>query len=208
MNENDENLEIAPTPPLPPEKEESALRWAFHLGLFMVAAAIFGAVVKSFLGNAFILPPFLFATALFLGYALARSGALGARAAYAIICLGLIASSLLFVREIKKSPFVVKSNEGATKGKLVAIRDALTRYRAANDTFPSELDSLITESLPQNSVVKTPFYHEDSASVYYGEGASDIGGWFYNNVPGHSEFGTVSVNCTHTDAQGSVWVSY
>ena len=38
--------------------------------------------------------------------------------------------------------------------------------------------------------------------------ANDAGGWQYNNVSTDPDFGTLWVNCTHTDTKGSAWTSY
>jgi hypothetical protein len=112
--------------------------------------------------------------------------------------------------------------EGATKVGLGAIRSVLLGYH--NDIggkYPSNLDTLALSGnppalpvendpkrLPWIPVAMTPPYHQDTPMIHYGNKADDAGGWLYNNVVGDPRFGTVSVNCTHTDAQGTAWDSY
>ena len=38
--------------------------------------------------------------------------------------------------------------------------------------------------------------------------ATDAAGWVYANVPGESYFGSIFVNCTHTDSKGTLWEDY
>lgn len=50
--------------------------------------------------------------------------------------------------------------------------------------------------------------HPESAAVALGAAADDAGGWVYNNVGADARYGSVVVNCTHTDTKGSVWTEY
>lgn len=36
----------------------------------------------------------------------------------------------------------------------------------------------------------------------------DSGGWLYVTDPASDDWGTVIVNCTHTDREGKVWAEY
>ncbi len=58
---------------------------------------------------------------------------------------------------------------------------------------------------------KAPNYHVDSMSIVQDESTAavtDAGGWSYVNAPGDGNFGTLWVNCTHTDTRGGVWTVY
>lgn len=99
----------------------------------------------------------------------------------------------------------LKSEEGATKGKLGAVRDAVSRYKSEKESFPPGLEAL-TEGgvflthIPAGAV---PPHHAKSPSVRLGAQADDAGGWLYD-----PDKGEVRVNCTHTDSRGRVWNTY
>ena len=103
-----------------------------------------------------------------------------------------------------------KSGEGAAKGNLGAIRSALSIYYGDMEgNYPSDLAALTVNGkyLQTIPLAKTPNYHPDSASVADST-ITDVGGWSYNNQPTNPNFGTVLVNCTHTDTKGTVWTAY
>lgn len=104
-----------------------------------------------------------------------------------------------------------KSNEGASKGNLGAIRSALSIYYGdMHGQYPSELTALTVggKYLSVISMAKAPNYHTDSSAVRYGKAPDDSGGWLYNNIPGDANMGSIMVNCTHTDTRGTTWTSY
>jgi len=104
---------------------------------------------------------------------------------------------------------VRSSNEGASKGSLGSIRSALSAYYGDNNgTYPASIEALTVggrylQSIPH---AKLSPYHPDSAAVK--ARVDDAGGWSYDNDPRSAYFGTLWLNCTHTDARGSVWTSY
>ncbi|MFA6317757.1 MAG: type II secretion system protein [Elusimicrobiota bacterium] len=112
----------------------------------------------------------------------------------------------------KFAELIRKSNEGASKGNLGAIRSALSIYYGDMEgTYPTTMQSLTIAGkyLPAIPVAKAPNYHSDSAGVDDGESNSgDGGGWHFNNVSTDGNFGSVLVNCTHTDTKGSFWTVY
>ncbi|MBI5624206.1 MAG: type II secretion system protein [Elusimicrobia bacterium] len=112
----------------------------------------------------------------------------------------------------KFAELIRKSNEGASKGNLGAIRSALSIYYGDMEgTYPTSLQSLTVAGkyLPNLPVAKAPNYHSDTSAVDDGEtGAQDAGGWHFNNVVTDGNFGSVLVNCTHTDTKGSFWTAY
>jgi prepilin-type N-terminal cleavage/methylation domain-containing protein len=111
----------------------------------------------------------------------------------------------------KFASLIRKSNEGATKGNLGAIRGALSIYYGDMEgQYPYDLNSLDFQGkyLTQVPPAKTPNYHADSNVITSQTASDDGGGWSYNNSTGDPNLGTVWVNCTHTDTKGSVWTVY
>ena len=114
----------------------------------------------------------------------------------------------------KFAELIRKSNEGSAKGNLGALRSALSIYYGDMEgLYPVDLTALTSGGKYLNTITKAkaPNYHPDSQSINQNSGPlsiTDIGGWAYANVPGDSNFGTLWVNCTHTDTKGSVWTTY
>lgn len=108
------------------------------------------------------------------------------------------------------------SNEGGTKGTLVAVRSGLSVYYSDMDgQYPASLDPLTTVG---NKYFKAPgniisIYTQnhgrnseiDYVSAYTGD-TGDTGHWGY--VESGSEQGKIFVRCTHTDVKGSIWTRY
>ena len=113
----------------------------------------------------------------------------------------------------KFAELIRKSNEGATKGNLGAIRSALSIYYGDMEGYyPLNADTLTVSGKYLSTVpkAKTPSYHTDG-SVFTNASVIDDsgnGGWRYNNVTGDSNYGTLWVNCTHTDSKSTVWTVY
>ena len=114
----------------------------------------------------------------------------------------------------KFAELIRKSNEGATKGNLGATRSALPIfYGDTEGHYPYHPVSLVFSGrymmgLPK---AKTPNYHADSAKVRLGLDAldaDDTGGWLYLADAKSDYFGTLLVNCTHTDTKGTQWTDY
>ena len=131
----------------------------------------------------------------------------------------------------KFADMVRKSKEGATKGQLGALRSALSVYYAENEGLypvctlagsdPCALSpKYIADPTPR---VVTPNYHDKAAGGWlrvsncailpcgFTRNVSDgvLGGnWYYDAVIADTEFGTLVINCTHTDTKGSVWSTY
>ncbi len=127
------------------------------------------------------------------------------------LALLFMAFILLSVASPMFTGFVRKSNEGASKGNLLVIREALKKYRGdMSSRHPATLDVLTVggKYLSKIPLAKAPNYHNDSSMIHYGTKSDDAGGWLYDDVAGDAYFGMVWVNCTHTDTKGSVWTSY
>jgi prepilin-type N-terminal cleavage/methylation domain-containing protein len=115
----------------------------------------------------------------------------------------------------KFAELIRKSNEGATKGNLGAIRSALSIYYGDMEgLYPNNPVALTAGAkyLAVMPTAKTPAYHADSAAVNLNSGVLAIidtgGGWAYNNGSTDANFGSLFVNCTHTDTKGSTWSTY
>ena len=111
----------------------------------------------------------------------------------------------------KFAELIRKSNEGASKGNLGAIRSALSIYYGDMEgSYPDNMAALTVAGkyLSNVPVAKSPNYHADSSTAEEDTGAGDAGGWHYNNSVGNANNGTLLVNCSHTDTKGTIWTSY
>ena len=111
----------------------------------------------------------------------------------------------------KFAELIRKSSEGASKGNLGAVRSALSIYYGDMEgQYPADLPALTVSGkyLSAIPVAKAPNYHADSSAVVDQTLANDAAGWSYNDTVGNANFGTLWVNCTHTDTKSSIWTSY
>jgi len=112
----------------------------------------------------------------------------------------------------KFADLIRKSNEGATRGNLGAVRSALSIYYGDMEgVYPTDVNALTLgqkymKALP---VAKVPPHHGDTNTA---ENTSDTtvdgGGWGYNSITTNSNFGTLWVKCTHTDTKSKPWTEY
>jgi len=132
----------------------------------------------------------------------------------------------------KFADLVRKANEGATKGNLGAIRSAVTIYYAeqsgvfpnstadGTDTTPGALGfTLVTNNgmfISKMPNCYTPPYHSPTNSTTIVPGSANeiagAGAWGYqdsaNPPAGQLSYGSVWVNCTHTDSYTTMWGTY
>lgn len=115
-------------------------------------------------------------------------------------------------REISNSSwFMGKGLGDQSKGRLGSIRSALSIYYGDMEgVYPADLDALTVagkylDALPPAQV---PGAHQPSNAVTLGKRPNDAGGWLYDNDPADMNFGTVRINCTHTDSEGKDWASF
>jgi general secretion pathway protein G len=138
----------------------------------------------------------------------------GTRRGFTLIELMIVVAVVGILAAIAIPKFagaVRTANEGATKGNLGAIRSALSIYYGdLEGQYPSDLDALTTGAKYLASVppAKLPSYHPDLSDSLEAAAPDDTGGWVYDTVAGDARYGRVWVNCTHTDARGSVWTAY
>ena len=122
----------------------------------------------------------------------------------AIICI------LAAIAIPKFADLIRKSNEGSTKGNLGALKGALAVYYGQNEgSYPSDtLASMTPNYLANIPTSNEPPYHSKVATVANATAANDSGGWMYDNANTDSTWGTLWVNCTHTDTKGTAWNTY
>ncbi|MDD5302915.1 MAG: hypothetical protein PHS14_07360 [Elusimicrobia bacterium] len=109
-----------------------------------------------------------------------------------------------------------KSAEGAMKGNLVLLRQAVERYRLEHGgRAPESLEALVAAKIipempplwPRFSEIPHP--RKGEAVVVAVTAPADTGRWAYVvslSSPGLT--GTVFIDCTHTDTKGSFWTEY
>ena len=114
----------------------------------------------------------------------------------------------------KFAELIRKSNEGATKGNLGAIRSALSIYYGDMEGYyPLNADTLTIggKYLTTIPLAKAPNYHADGQAVVFltvSANPTDVGSWYYNDEATNANVGNTLVNCTHTDTKGTVWTGY
>jgi len=114
---------------------------------------------------------------------------------------------------------IAKSQEGAAKGSLGAIRSSLSIYYGDMEgVYPqdSTLASLTTNSkylakipnvsLPNNKTYNVGHAQTNAVTNTFADyGSSSL--WYYNNAT-TGGWGTILVNCTHSDVKSSSWSAY
>lgn len=127
---------------------------------------------------------------------------------FTVLLLGLVAVP-------KFRDLLRYSGEGQNKGNLSLLRQRLMEYHGAEGGYPPDLESLVREP----GLVRIPelwrvwgagLPHAKSAQVELRRGKvlRDTGHWAYVNAPGSPDFGSVYIDCTHTDARGELWAGY
>ena len=122
-----------------------------------------------------------------------------------VFIIGILASIAL----VKYADLLRKSQEGAQQGNLGSLRSAISIYYGDMDGhYPSDVLSLTQNGKYLNAV---PFselkgYHTDTAQI--SSVFNDAGGWRYDGDADSTQFGSIWVNCTHTDSKGASWSSY
>jgi prepilin-type N-terminal cleavage/methylation domain-containing protein len=131
----------------------------------------------------------------------------------------------------KFADLIRKSNEGATKGNLGAIRSAVSIYYGEQEgLFPQptasgsgagSLQAILT--MDNGKYIKdvpecnTPPYHakgpgtgDVTIAVSSADESANAGWWGYQEtfISGGKQLGEVWVNCTHTDTKSQPWGSY
>ncbi len=120
----------------------------------------------------------------------------------------------------KQAVPVGPANESAAKGALGALRSALSIYYGDTEGhYPAKLSDLTVggKYLSKISKIRVASHAEtDAVTIITGvkDAASlkaklkDTGGWAYVADPKSPMFGTVIVDCTHSDSRGNQWPDY
>ncbi|MBI5200139.1 MAG: prepilin-type N-terminal cleavage/methylation domain-containing protein [Elusimicrobia bacterium] len=111
---------------------------------------------------------------------------------------------------MKYASLLRKANEGGVIGQLGSLRSAISIYYADMEgQYPGALASLTQNPklISSLAAIAPPPFHQSSAVIHNGSVANDTGGWMYDDTGG-TTFGTVWVNCTHTDSKGTAWNAY
>jgi hypothetical protein len=134
------------------------------------------------------------------------------------VCSGAIAAAvcgLFYVLFVPKfQGLAAGADRGATLGNLGAMRSALSIYYGDTEgNYPFHISELTRDgrylsSIPKAKIRAKGRVHKDSNRVRYGKSPTDEGGWLYNNESTDPNYGTLIVNCTHTDYRGNVWSTY
>lgn len=116
----------------------------------------------------------------------------------------------------KFADLIRKSNEGASKGNLASIRSALAIYYGDTEGWYPIVD-------PSGSLTGSAKYLKDMPSAheppYHGKAVTvsvyanqlvggDAAGWAYASDRNQKDWGTLWVNCSHTDTRSVTWSSY
>lgn len=114
----------------------------------------------------------------------------------------------LFLAALARPMFtgiVRKSTEGAAKGTLGAIRNALDRFKHDRGASPADIAELTAGGKYLNVIpaARIPDYHDALSAVAVADKPNDAGGYFYD-----PKAGKIRINCTHTDTRGSSWDAY
>ncbi|MFA6030679.1 MAG: hypothetical protein WC969_12550 [Elusimicrobiota bacterium] len=102
--------------------------------------------------------------------------------------------------------------EGGNITSLGSIRSALSVYYGDHEgKYPAELSELTAggrylSALPE--LRGTPHAPTDETAYYSDVRSSDTGRWGYVNEPASKDFGTVWVDCTHTDMKERNWTQF
>jgi len=111
----------------------------------------------------------------------------------------------------KFADLIRESKEGATKGNLGSIRSAMSIYYGDQQgVYPTAISSLTENGKYLTAIpsAQTPPYHATASTEVDASAVTDTGEWFFDNGSGDTNYGTVLVDCTHTDTVGNTWSTY
>lgn len=120
----------------------------------------------------------------------------------------------------KFADLIRKSNEGATKGNLGALRSSISIYYGEMEGWFPTADPSTLLTMENGKYLKevpncyTPPFHAKSpaftVAVDSANETAGAGNWGYkdtNDATGR-QWGDLWVNCTHTDSKSAPWGSY
>lgn len=108
-----------------------------------------------------------------------------------------------------------QAEHNPARGELSRLRGKLQLYRRKEGRYPAALSALEQDSRYPFRVpalwrhsVGTPHRMSSGTAVYPTKVGRDSGLWGYVNEPSDPYWGTVYIDCTHTDLTGKTWSSY
>jgi len=143
-----------------------------------------------------------------------ESSSRGPAITISILCL-LVGIVIFILIAIPKFQDLIPGNRNKrniNKGNLGAIRSALYIYHGDHDeTYPKmpqdlTIDGNYMSALPK--IQDTPHAPTDAVAPYSTRSSRDTGSWGYVNNPSDPDWGSIYIDCTHTDLKGVVWASY
>ena len=103
-------------------------------------------------------------------------------------------------------------SEGGQKGNLGAVRSSLSiYYEDTEGRYPDRLEELLVGGKYMGTIPQVQLApHPKTRAVTYHATRSplDTGGFGYVNNPYDPDYGTLWLDCTHTDPRGAAWASY
>ena len=140
-----------------------------------------------------------------------------------VAILGILAA----VAIPKMAGLISRSQEGATKGNLGAVRSSLSIYYADNGgIYPNgpagDDTTIVQDSLTSGKKyldawppAHAPGHHMAASTVDSLDDSdpqtadpTDEGEWAYVSNSTHRDWGRLMVECYHTDSRGTVWTTY
>ena len=96
---------------------------------------------------------------------------------------------------------------GETRGQLGLFRQAISDYKSQKGKFPTSLSDMGIP-LPLLHLFDTPHVPNREIRNTTLHEVRDSGQWLYDNQPEDSGFGTLIMDCSHSDDRGRPWSSY
>ena len=132
------------------------------------------------------------------------------RAGYTLVEMLIVIAIIAILASIAFPRFaqaVQNARSSSVQENLYRVRNSINLYYSDITSYPTDLSALNDDYLSVIPVARIPD-HADSNLVTIETAPSDAGGWSYNNTIGDPNYGTLVINCTHTDTNGKAWSAY
>ena len=137
-----------------------------------------------------------------------------AAADLAVFCAAMLLAGMVYFVIVSAGK---KSTEGGNRGDLGYLRSAVSIYSGDTEgIYPADLAALTRDGkylagiplLWRGSPFYSPHWQSRKVEYYPRKGTQDSGHWAYVNDSKSPDFGTVFIDCTHTDTLGARWDSF